>query len=154
MFPSKKRQYNNNCSHKRDISNHLRKSINVDQRIMYFRSFQTWNVLLKILIFDVVSLTAYSPSDDQTNSNAEPKDLFLHARAVYIMYSPSPQTTTNLPLGLCFKFWNQTQNKICCHYNENNASNMHSLLRILSAVVMSKSKFPKRLGLLIKLLKI
>lgn len=68
---------------------------------------QTWNVLLNILILDVLSLTAYSPSDDQTNSSAEPKDLFLQAKAVYIMYSPSPQTTTNLPLGLCFKLWYQ-----------------------------------------------
>jgi hypothetical protein len=59
--------------------------------------------LLKILIFDVLSLTANSPSEDHTNSSAEPNDLFLHARAVYMMYSPSPQTTTNLPLGLCFK---------------------------------------------------
>uniref|UniRef100_A0A2P2MUL7 Coatomer beta subunit n=1 Tax=Rhizophora mucronata TaxID=61149 RepID=A0A2P2MUL7_RHIMU len=63
----------------------------------------SWKFLLKILIFDVLSLTAYSPSKDQTNSRAEPNDLFLHAKAVYMMYSPSPQTTTNLPLGLCFK---------------------------------------------------
>jgi len=63
----------------------------------------TWNVLLKIFILEVLSLTAYSPSEDQTNSRADPNDLFLHAKAVYIMYSPSPQTTTNLPLGLCFK---------------------------------------------------
>lgn len=63
----------------------------------------TWKFLLKILIFEVLSLTAYSPSDDQTNSKAEPNDRFLHAKAVYMMYSPSPQTTTNLPFGLCFK---------------------------------------------------
>lgn len=64
----------------------------------------TWKFLLKILIFEVLSLTAYSPSEDQTNSKAEPNDLFLQARAVYMIYSPSPQTTTNLPFGLCFKF--------------------------------------------------
>jgi len=55
------------------------------------------------LTFDVLSLTAYSPSEDQANSRAEPNDLFLHAKAVYIMYSPSPQTTTNLPFGLCLR---------------------------------------------------
>ena len=43
---------------------------------------RTWKFLLKVLIFDVLSLTAYSPSDDQTISNAEPNDLFLHANAV------------------------------------------------------------------------
>ena len=35
-------------------------------------------------------------------AKAEPKDLFLHAKAIYIIYSPSPQTTKNRPLGLCF----------------------------------------------------
>lgn len=64
---------------------------------------ETWKFLLKILILEVLSRIAYSPSDDQTNSRAEPNDLFLQARAVYMIYSPSPQTTTNLPLGLCFK---------------------------------------------------
>lgn len=42
----------------------------------------TWKFLEKILILVVLSLTAYSPSVDQTNSNAEPNDLFLHAKAV------------------------------------------------------------------------
>lgn len=42
----------------------------------------TTNVLLKILIFDVLSRTAYSPSNDQQISNADPNDLFLHASAV------------------------------------------------------------------------
>jgi len=37
---------------------------------------------LKFLILDVLSLIAYSPSDDQTNSNADPNDLFLQANAV------------------------------------------------------------------------
>ena len=32
----------------------------------------------------------------QTNSWADPKLLFLRAMAVYIIYSPSPHTTTNL----------------------------------------------------------
>ena len=31
-----------------------------------------------------------------TNSSAVPKLLFLQASAVYIMYSPSPHTTTKL----------------------------------------------------------
>ena len=42
----------------------------------------TWNDLLKIFILDVLSLIAYSPSDDQANSNADPNDLFLQASAV------------------------------------------------------------------------
>lgn len=46
------------------------------------QGLQTWNDLLKIFILDVLSLIAYSPSDDQTNSNADPNDLFLQARAV------------------------------------------------------------------------
>lgn len=78
------------------------------KRIIYRR--HTWKFLLYIFILDVLSLTAYSPSDDQTNSSAEPKDLFLHANAVYMIYSPSPQTTTNRPFGLCFKLWQKEQN--------------------------------------------
>lgn len=66
---------------------------------------QTWKFFPKNFILDVLSLTAYSPSDDHTISKADPYDLFLQANAVYIMYSPSPQTTTNLPFGLCFKLW-------------------------------------------------
>jgi hypothetical protein len=80
------------------IFNHKMEKMGVFQN-----EVQTWKVLLKILIFEVLSLTAYSPSEDQTISSAEPNDLFLHAKAVYIIYSPSPQTTTNLPFGLCLK---------------------------------------------------
>lgn len=64
---------------------------------------QTLESLLKIFMLDLFSLTAYSPSEDHTNSSAEPYVLFLHAKAVYIVYSPSPQTTTSLPFLLCFK---------------------------------------------------
>lgn len=64
---------------------------------------QTLESLLKIFILDLVFLTAYSPSEDHTNSSAVPYVLFLHAKAVYIVYSPSPQTTTSLPFVLCFK---------------------------------------------------
>jgi hypothetical protein len=44
--------------------------------------FLSWKFLLNIFIFDELSLTAHSPSDDQTNSRPDPKDLFLHAKAV------------------------------------------------------------------------
>jgi hypothetical protein len=44
--------------------------------------YLTWNVLLKILILEVLSRTAYSPSEAQTNLSADPKDLFLHASVV------------------------------------------------------------------------
>jgi len=62
------------------------------------RVFQTWKVLLKILILELLFLTAYSPSKDHTISTADP-----HGKAVCITYSPSPQTTTNLPSRLCLK---------------------------------------------------
>jgi len=88
------------------ISTSPEQNNNLRERMKSAKSVHTWKFLLKIFIFDVLSLTAYSPSADQTNSSAEPNDLFLHAKAVYMMYSPSPQTTTNLPLGLCFKVCN------------------------------------------------
>uniref|UniRef100_A0A0A9CXH0 Uncharacterized protein n=1 Tax=Arundo donax TaxID=35708 RepID=A0A0A9CXH0_ARUDO len=75
------------------------RSVENDGLILFF----SWKFLLYIFILEVLSLIAYSPSVDQTNSSAVPKDLFLHANAVYIMYSPSPHTTTNLPFGLCLK---------------------------------------------------
>jgi hypothetical protein len=46
------------------------------------KDLETWKFLLNILIFDELSLTAHSPSDDQTNSSPEPNDLFLQAKAV------------------------------------------------------------------------
>lgn len=72
-------------------------------KLLGIRSVRTWDDLLNILTLDVLSFIAYSPSVDQTNSSAELNDLFLHAKGVYIMYSPSPQTMTNLPFGLFFK---------------------------------------------------
>jgi hypothetical protein len=79
---------------------------------------KTWKFLLYNFILEVLSRTAYSPSVDQTNSSADPKDLFLHANAVYIMYSPSPHTTTNLPFGLCLKVWNECQYKWLANANQ------------------------------------
>lgn len=52
---------------------------------------------LNIFTMLLPSLMAYTDESLlQTNSWADPKLLFLNAIAVYMMYSPSPQTHTNL----------------------------------------------------------
>lgn len=72
------------------LINVYRRQNDISYTYQYFNSretkmlywVQTWKLLLNIFILEVLSLTAYSPSVDQANSSADPKDLFLHASAV------------------------------------------------------------------------